>query len=175
MALEKKWYVVYTKPKWEKKVVQLLNKKKITNYCPFNKVIKQWSDRKKTNYEPLFRSYIFVQISEKEKIETRNTDGVLYFVTHEGKPAVIKEEEITLIQSFLELYNNVTVESNRIHCNDTIRIIEGPLKTYEGKVLAVYKKSIKVILPSIGYAMVAEIDVHHVQKIDNNRTNSMSA
>ena len=80
-----------------------------------------------------------------------------------------------MIQSFLEQYNNVTVESNRIHCNDTIRIIEGPLKKYEGKVLAVYKKSIKVILPSIGYAMVAEIDVHHVEKIDNNRTNSMSA
>jgi transcription antitermination factor NusG len=174
MALEKKWYSVYTKPKWEKKVVQLLNKKNITNYCPFYKVIRQWSDRKKTSYEPLFRSYIFVQISEKEKIETRNTDGVLYFVTHEGKPAVIKEEEITLIQSFLEQYNNVTVESNRIHCNDTIRIIEGPLKKYEGKVLAVYKKSIKVRLPSIGYAMVAEIDVHHVEKIDNNRTNSMS-
>jgi transcription antitermination factor NusG len=175
MAKEKKWYAVYTKPKWEKKVVQLLNKKNISNYCPLNKVVKQWSDRKKVTYEPLFRSYIFVQISEKEKIETRNTDGVLYFVTHEGKPAVIKEEEITLIQSFLEQYNNIRVESNRIHCNDTIRIIEGPLKKYEGKVLEVYKKSIKVILPSIGYSMVAEIDIQHVEKIDTNRNNSMTA
>ncbi|MGC8750613.1 transcription termination/antitermination protein NusG [Hydrotalea sp.] len=175
MATEKKWYVLYTRAKWEKKVVALLNKKNITNYCPLNRVKKQWSDRKVVLHEPLFRSYVFVHITEKEKLTTRDTEGVLYFVTHEGKPAVIKEEEIVLIQSFLEQYNNVTVVSNRIHCNDTIRIIEGPLKKYEGKVLEVYKKSIKVILPSIGYSMIAEIDVHHVEKIDGNQINSLTA
>lgn len=92
MATEKKWYALYTRAKWEKKVVALLDKKNITNYCPLNRVHKQWSDRKKVMYEPLFRSYVFVYITEKEKLTTRDTDGVLHFVMHEGKPAVIREE-----------------------------------------------------------------------------------
>ena len=54
MSTEKKWYAVYTRPKWEKKVAELLSRKRIENYCPLNKSIKQWSDRKKTIFEPLF-------------------------------------------------------------------------------------------------------------------------
>ncbi len=30
----KKWYVVYTKPRWEKKVVEELSKLDIEAYCP---------------------------------------------------------------------------------------------------------------------------------------------
>ena len=41
------WYAIQTKPRWEKKVVTLLNEKAIENYCPLNKVLHQWSDRKK--------------------------------------------------------------------------------------------------------------------------------
>jgi transcription antitermination factor NusG len=175
MATEKKWYALYTRAKWEKKVVALLDKKNITNYCPLNRVHKQWSDRKKVMYEPLFRSYVFVYINEKEKLTTRDTDGVLHFVMHEGKPAVIREEEITLIQSFLEQYNNVMVENDRIQCNDTIRIVEGPLKKYQGKVLEVYKRTIKVILPSIGYAMIAEVEVQHVEKVSAQASDTMIA
>ncbi|MDE3124701.1 MAG: UpxY family transcription antiterminator [Bacteroidota bacterium] len=175
MATEKKWYALYTRAKWEKKVVALLDKKNITNYCPLNRVHKQWSDRKKVMYEPLFRSYVFVYITEKEKLTTRDTDGVLHFVMHEGKPAVIREEEITLIQSFLEQYNNVMVENDRIQCNDTIRIVEGPLKKYQGKVLEVYKRTIKVILPSIGYAMIAEVEVQHVEKVSAQASDTMIA
>lgn len=126
-------------------------------------------------YEPLFRSYVFVYITEKEKLTTRDTDGVLHFVMHEGKPAVIREEEITLIQSFLEQYNNVMVENDRIQCNDTIRIVEGPLKKYQGKVLEVYKRTIKVILPSIGYAMIAEVEVQHVEKVSAQASDTMIA
>ncbi|URM37362.1 hypothetical protein LLY39_01890 [Flavobacterium anhuiense] len=41
------WYVVYTKPKWEKKVADKLNQLGIECYCPLITQIKQWSDRKK--------------------------------------------------------------------------------------------------------------------------------
>ena len=59
------WYVVYTKPNWEKKVAELLEKKGIEQYCPLNKVQKQWHDRKKTVWEPLFKSYVFVRTDEQ--------------------------------------------------------------------------------------------------------------
>ena len=59
------WYAVYTKPRWEKKVASLLDVKGVENYCPVNKVVKQWSDRKKTLFtNPKFIS-LAVQNIEK--------------------------------------------------------------------------------------------------------------
>jgi Transcription termination factor nusG len=71
MAAEKKWFVLYTKPRWEKKIHQLLDAKEIENYCPLNKVSKKWSDRMKIVEEPLFKSYVFVKVSEEEQTKVR--------------------------------------------------------------------------------------------------------
>ncbi|MFZ9332451.1 MAG: UpxY family transcription antiterminator [Chitinophagaceae bacterium] len=90
----KKWYVLYTKPRWEKKVDKALQQKGIESYCPLNRVKRKWSDRIKTIEEPLFKSYVFVKVEEKEKTEVRYVDGVLNYVYWNGKPAVVKEEEI---------------------------------------------------------------------------------
>ena len=54
------WYVVYTKPKWEKKVAERLNEIGVVTYCPLVTKTSQWSDRKKKISVPLFNSYIFV-------------------------------------------------------------------------------------------------------------------
>ena len=43
----KKWLVVYTKPKWEKKVDLNFAQKGIESWCPTQKKERQWSDRKK--------------------------------------------------------------------------------------------------------------------------------
>jgi hypothetical protein len=48
------WFAVYTKPRWEKKVAKILTTKGIENYCPLNKVQRQWSDRKKTILDHFF-------------------------------------------------------------------------------------------------------------------------
>ena len=57
------WYVLYTKPRNEKKVAQRLSEAGYTVYCPLQKVRRQWSDRTKVVEEPLFKSYLFIQIS----------------------------------------------------------------------------------------------------------------
>jgi transcription antitermination factor NusG len=61
----KRWHVIYTKSKWEKKVEGLLLNANIESWCPVQKKERQWSDRKKIIEEPLFRSYVFVKIEEK--------------------------------------------------------------------------------------------------------------
>ena len=38
MDENKKWFVVHTKPRFEKRVTEILTRKKIENYCPINKV-----------------------------------------------------------------------------------------------------------------------------------------
>jgi transcription antitermination factor NusG len=164
METKKLWYVVYTRSKWEKKVAALLTKKGIENYCPLVKVIKQWADRKKKVEEPLFNSYVFVHVDESEHLPIKQTDGIVNFVYWLGKPAVVKEEEIEAIQKYITNSYTVSLEKTKVNVNDTVRITNGPLIQQEGNVMQVQSNSVKVLLPSLGYAIIA-VETGHVEKI----------
>jgi len=153
-----KWYAIYTKPRWEKKVNNLLLQKGIESYCPLNKVRRKWSDRMKTIEEPLFKSYVFVRIKDEERTNVRMTSGVVNFVYWNGKPAVIKEKEIQTIKLFLDEYENVEVQKIEVSPGDTVQVIAGPMMDKEGKVLEVKNKTVKLCIDSLGYMLVAYID-----------------
>jgi transcription antitermination factor NusG len=159
------WYAVYTRPRWEKKVAELLTRKKIENYCPLNKVVRQWHDRKKVIEEPLFTSYVFVHITDVQQVDVRKTDGIINFVYWLGKPAVIRPSEIDVIRDFLEDYQNVQLEKTRVNPKDVVRIVRGPLIGQEGNVLEVYNQKAKVYLPSLGYCLVADLNKDNIEVI----------
>ena len=162
---EKKWYAVYTRARCEKRVAEHLTRRDIENYCPLNKVRKQWADRKKIVLEPLFTSYVFVKVTEKEHIQLKKTDGVINLVYWLGKPAVIRDVEIDMIQRFLGEYQTVKLEKTAVNLNDMVRIVSGPLVDHEGKVVEVKSKTVKIVLPSLGYMMSAEVETVKVEVI----------
>ena len=163
MTTNRSWYAVYTRPKCEKKVADLLIRKKIEAYCPLTTVTKQWSDRKKSVKEPLFNSYVFVYINGKEQIPIKQTSGIINLVYWLGQPAVIKDEEIETIKDFVQQYENVKLEKANVNHNDKVRITSGPLKYMEGDVLEVKHKTVKIYLPSLGYQLVAEIEKSNIE------------
>jgi transcription antitermination factor NusG len=167
---DKKWYAVYTRPRWEKKVSELLTKSNFENYCPLNKLRKQWADRKKTVYEPLFTSYVFVRVNESEHLKMLQTDGIFNLVYWLGKPAVIRDREIELIKDFLLEHQTIKLERTRVSVNDIVRVVSGALLEQEGHVVAVKGNSVKVILPSLGYMMSAEIERSKVEVITTKGT-----
>lgn len=156
--MAKKWLAVYTRPRWEKKVNLLLQEKGTESYCPLNKVRRKWSDRVKLIEEPLFKSYVFVKVSEGERTAVRMTPGVINFVYWEGKPAVIKEKEIATIRKFLDEYEDVEVKPIELKVDQRVIITSGPLMEQEGKVLDVRHKTAKVAIDSLGYILVAYIE-----------------
>jgi transcription antitermination factor NusG len=156
--LTKKWFVVYTKPRWEKKVNSLLIEEGIQSYCPLNKVRKKWSDRMKWVEEPLFNSYVFVRIDEEEHARVRAIDGVVNFVYWLGKPAVVRNKEIEVIQKFLNEYKEVVATPLDLHVNDKVRIDKGIFMDKEAKVMKVVNRKVQVVIESIGYSLVATID-----------------
>lgn len=170
MPNQLRWYAIYCMPRWEKKIAETLSRKNIINYCPLNKVQKQWSDRKKVVEEPLFKSYVFVRLTAAQHLAVRQVNGVLNFVYWLGKPAVIRDAEIETIQRFLSDYTDVRVEKTEVEVDDRVRIIGGPFMDYEGEVLEVNNNSVKVQLPSLGYALVAKMDKGSVQLIYRNNT-----
>jgi len=165
--MEVKWYAVYTKPRWEKKVAELLTKRQIENYCPLNLVVRQWSDRKKKVYEPLFSSYVFVHVSENQRSELKQVPGIINLLLWLNKPAVIRDKEIQAIREFLDEYKSVRLEKAAVNINDTVRILSGPLMDYKGDVVEIRSNTIKVILPSLGFLMTAEIQKSNVEIMSN--------
>jgi len=165
MNCEKHWLALYTRPRWEKKVVKLLNNKNVENYCPLNKVERKWADRKKIVLEPLMASYVFVHAQESEYVMIKETDGVLNLVHWLGKPAIIKDSEIESLRMFLNDYSNVSLEKINVNINDDVKIIYGPLVSREGKVVEVQYNYVKIMLPSLGYSLHAQVHKSHIEKI----------
>lgn len=153
-----KWLAVYTRPRWEKKVNQLLAEKGLECYCPLNKVRRKWSDRMKLVEEPLFKSYVFVKVSDEDRSKVRMTTGAINFVYWNGKPAVIREREITAIRRFLNEYENVEARPMELKLNQRVRITNGSLMDKEGKVLDIRHKTAKIAIESLGYILVAYIE-----------------
>jgi len=156
--LSRKWLAVYTRPRWEKKVNQVLNEKGLESYCPLNKVRRKWSDRVKIVEEPLFKSYVFVKVTDDDRATVRMTNGAINFVYWNGKPAVIKEKEIIAIKRFLNEHENVEAVAVDLKINQRVRITKGTLMDQEGKVLDLRRKMAKVAIDSLGYILVAYID-----------------
>jgi transcription antitermination factor NusG len=162
-----KWFAIYTKPRWEKKVNQLLINKGVECYCPLNKVKRKWSDRTKTIEEPLFKSYVFVKVTEEERTKVRLTNGVVNFVYWNGKPAIVREKEIQMIKLFLDEHENVQVKPMDLTVQQRILITSGTFMDRTATVLDVRKKEVKVSIDSLGYELVALIDKNKIAVLDD--------
>jgi transcription antitermination factor NusG len=158
-----RWYALYVRSRSEKKVSELLDAKQIENYCPIQRIERNWSDRKKIILEPLFKSYVLVRLAPKAHIPVLQTDGVIGFVTFQGKPAVIRDEEIDIVKQFLQDYEHIQVERIDVNVNDEVTITHGPLMQQTGQVMEVNNRMVKVMLPSLGFALVA-IDKSNLSK-----------
>ncbi len=159
------WFAVYTRPRWEKKVSRTLEEKEIEYYCPLQKVTKQWSDRKKVILEPVFKSYIFVKISEEKKWDLKRIDGILNYVYWLGKPARIPEKDIDKVRMFLSEFSDVQVDQNNLNPEDKVYIEQGVLMNYEGLVLEVFGSKARVRIESMGIQLIATFDKSKLKQV----------
>lgn len=161
----KQWYAVYTRPRSEKKVTASLEKKKFKTYCPVNKVRTQWDDSKKGLSEPLFKSYVFIYASENDYASIKQTEGVINFVYWLDKPVRICNEEIDVMKKFLKEYDRVSIEKEEVKPTQKVRIVNGPLMMWEGNVVEIKTSTVKIMLPTLGYALIAEIRKENKESI----------
>jgi len=92
------WYVLYTRPKFEKKICREIDYLKCEHYCPQRVVARQWSDRIKKVEEPLFSGYVFVKGDARARFEMLKIPGVVKFVANERTHATISVSEIDRIR-----------------------------------------------------------------------------
>ncbi len=143
------WYVIYTKPRNEKKVAERLLQTGITAYCPMITMMKQWSDRKKKVQVPLLNSYVFVYLEEKDREKIFEVSGVVRYLFWLGKPAVVRDEEISALKEGLK-ETMTSFEVKGIKVGDLLPIPSGPFQGKEGIIKQISKNSLQLILTELG-------------------------
>lgn len=126
-ANEVGWWALYSRPRHEKKLADLLNERGIEAYTPVRKVLKQWSDRKKWVEEPLIRSYTFVRAIEKRYFDALNTHGAVRYVWFSGKAAIIPNRQILTLKALAGCDLEAEALSSDFKPGAPVKVIAGPL------------------------------------------------
>ncbi len=147
------WYALYTKPRKEQKVAEQLERLGFTVYLPLKTEVRQWSDRKKKVISPLFTSYVFIQIEESKRDTVFVIDGILNYVFWLGKPAVIRDEEMELMQNEIN-QPDVDVSITSLQPGEQVQIEQGVFKGQKAFVKHISKQKVYLYLPSLGFKLV---------------------
>ncbi|MDR7208999.1 UpxY family transcription antiterminator [Flavobacterium piscis] len=151
------WYVVYTKPKWERKVAERLNQIGIECYCPLITQIKQWSDRKKKVEGPLFNSYVFVHLPDANRTSVFKVAGVIRYLFWLGKPAIVRDEEIETIKKSLLDVDISEVLVLPYKKGDKIKLETGVFSSQDAIVQEISNTHYILVLESLGCVLKMNI------------------
>ena len=144
------WYVLYTKPKNEKKVAERLTAAGYNVYCPLHKVKRQWSDRVKIIEEPLFKGYLFIQVEDHKRDQVFSFPGTVRYLFWLRRPAVVRDAEIKTIQKWLGEYAHEDIDISDILPGDYVRITSGPFTGEQAVLLDKTNKKAIVQLKELG-------------------------
>lgn len=167
-----KWYVVHTYSGYENKVKtdleKTVKKRELEDYffeivVPMEEQIEIKDGKKKTNLKKVFPGYVLVKmiVTEQTWYIVRNTRGVTGFVGSGTDPIPLTDEEI---RSMGFETPEVNVDYN---INDSVKVMDGPLKDFIGTVQEINKEKhkVKVLVSMFGRETPVELEFSQVQKI----------
>ncbi len=158
----RRWYALYTRPRFEKKVNALLQEKGLESFLPLQTVLSQWSDRKKKIDKPLFSRYVFVYVSFRQIIHAIQTHGVARVLSCNGSPSAIPEEEINAIKQVLEKADSFE-NGHYLHLGQKVEVIRGPFQGLRGRLIEQRgQKRFLVGIERIGQALIVQINERDV-------------
>ncbi|HTI08482.1 MAG TPA: UpxY family transcription antiterminator [Puia sp.] len=122
------WYLIYTKPRHEKKVHTRLNEMQINSFLPLTKKLRTWHDRKKYIDEPLFPSYVFIYLNSLQNYyEGIDAEGSLYYVRTGKEIARIQDSVVNNIKLVAEHAKDPEISETRFQPGHKLVISKGAL------------------------------------------------
>lgn len=144
-GVEPAWYAFYTTPRAEKQVLNRLQTEGFEAYLPLIRTLRQWSDRKKMVEVPLINSYIFVHTTHARLWEVNSVHGVSRYISFEGKPAAIPQDQIDNLKLIVDGNAEVEITGEKIEPGDPVEVTHGAMKGLTGE-LVKYANKNKVIV-----------------------------
>jgi transcriptional antiterminator RfaH len=163
------WYAVYTRPRFEKQVLERLKEQGIESYLPLIKTMRQWSDRKKMVEIPLFSSYVFVRIDRRYYDQVLQTHGAVKYITFEGRAAAIPQEQIDNLKIIVNSNEKVETTWEKRKKGDKVVVTAGSLKGLKGELITEGdRKKVLVRIDSIEQNLTVEVHGSLIEKIREN-------
>ena len=100
--ISKNWFVIYTKPRQELKVLERLTHLGIEAYTPTKIEVRKWSDRKKKVTICLLPSMVLVCLEEKEVSKVFEVPGVRRYLFVHGERARVTNDEVLAMKHYIE-------------------------------------------------------------------------
>ena len=165
----KKWFAIYVKSRSEKKVFKLLEDIGIESFLPLITRVKQWSDRKKKIDEPLFRSYLFVNITQKDYYNVLNVPGVVKFITFNKQAVAVPENQIIAIREYINDSELHDINYEDFKEGELVRIKSGQMKDLIGKFIKINgKHRIIIDIEAVGQSLPINIARSNVEAVKSN-------
>ena len=115
-----KWFVLFTKPRHELKVLERLISFGIEAYTPTKIVTRQWSDRKKKMTIALLPSMVLVNLENKDPNIVFDIPGVVRYLFDQGKRAVVSNAEAVAMQCYQN--NTLQINENELKIGETVKV-----------------------------------------------------
>lgn len=145
------WHAIYVRDRYEKKVTDVLSRRNIEAFCPYNN--KPRTERKKSSVEPLFNSLVFVRIQPEQAKMVTNISGVINFAHWLGSPVKIREEEINAIKLMVETQEPLKLQKIKVDASAPVELTHKRIVEKDGKLVQVLHVPYKASIPSIGYCV----------------------
>lgn len=173
---QKNWYVIHTYSGYEDAVAKNLKQRveslgmedKIFNVLvPKEKKIKIKSGRRKNVEEKIYPGYVLVEmiVTDDSWYVVRNTPNVTGFVGVGTTPMPISLKEIEVLKKRMGV--EAPEYNIEVKVGDSVKIIDGPFKDFDGKVSEIDKNrgKIKVLVNMFGRDTPVELDSLQIKKI----------
>ena len=178
--MAKRWYVVHTYSGYENKVKDDLEHR-IESFglddvvvdikIPTEEVTElKEGGKRETKDAKVFPGYVLVrmELDDNSWAVVRNTPGVTGFVGIEGKPTPLSRDEFDKIMRRTERKAAVPKRMNvSLEVGQSIRVINGPLKDFDGQISEVMPDAgkVKVMLTIFGRETPVELTLDQVAAI----------
>jgi len=164
--VDPRWYAIYTNPRAEKQVYNRLLKRGVETFLPLQRTYTTWSDRKKLVEKPLLSSYIFVKVNPANFPKVYAIPGVVKFVTFEGQPAYIPQNQIDNMRLLINSDAEVEVTSGKFEKGDHVEVVNGSLTGLTGELItAGDKKRVLIRIDKLDQNIILTIPFTFLRKI----------
>lgn len=139
-----KWYAAYVCSRHEKHVARQLQERRLECFVPLYKSVRRWKDRRKEVDLVLFPGYVFVHADPSSRVQVLQVPGVVRFVSFNGRPTPLPNEEIESLSRGL-VSGMVVRPHPYLRVGRRVRICYGPLAGTEG-ILLRRKDRVRVVI-----------------------------
>lgn len=150
------WYVLYLRPRTEKKVAWVCQVNRVVYYLPLREETKIYQRRKVTVQKPLFSGYLFASLGPDDRLCLQRTNHILQILTPSDEDALIRD----LAQIRLALEADPKLEASAaFRSGRRVRIKGGPFMGVEGVLGTLRGKTqVRLNVEMIGQSVALDVD-----------------